>query len=60
MAKKPFGARWKPTGGAGLGGGGQGDIVRVVDVTGKQPGEYALKRLRDVTGLTGSATRWRR
>jgi len=51
MAKKPFGARWKPTGGAGLGGGGQGDIVRVVDVTGKQPGEYALKRLRDVNRI---------
>lgn len=38
MAKRLFGGRWNPIGGAGLGGGGQGDIVRVEDITGKLPG----------------------
>ncbi|MCJ2126790.1 protein kinase domain-containing protein [Methylobacterium sp. J-077] len=50
MAKSGlYGDRWKAVG--NLGGGGQGDVYRVVDTTGALSGEYALKRLRDLRRL---------
>jgi serine/threonine protein kinase len=49
---KPYGDRWKRVKEfGGLGGGAQGDVLRVVDVSGKLAGDYALKKLRDVTRL---------
>jgi serine/threonine protein kinase len=49
MAKQLYGGRWKILG--NLGGGGQGDVFRVVDETGAAEGEFALKRLRDLSRL---------
>jgi serine/threonine protein kinase len=39
---KPFGGRWRTTG-AGLGQGGQGQVLRAVDESRQLEGEYALK-----------------
>jgi serine/threonine protein kinase len=48
MAKaKLYGGRWKQITGQTLGGGGQGDVLLVEDVSGELSGEYALKRVRN-------------
>jgi serine/threonine protein kinase len=42
---KPYGGRWRITGGPALGRGGQSEVFPVTDESGALDGEYALKRV---------------
>jgi len=42
-----YGGRWRLTDKANIGGGGQGDVFRVVDARDEYKGEFALKRVRN-------------
>ncbi len=44
---KLYGNRWQTVDGPHLGQGGQGEVFRVIDITGEHPGEFALKRIRN-------------
>src|ERR1700733_6110093 len=46
---KLYGDRWKIVG--NIGSGGQGEVFRVIDENNQYHGEFALKRLRDLTRL---------
>ncbi len=48
MAKK-YGGRWEIIDGPRLGDGGQGTVFRVRDITGQLDGEFALKRVLDIS-----------
>jgi hypothetical protein len=44
---KIYGGRWRLLDMPPLGNGGQADVFRVIDESGKMPGESALKRVRN-------------
>jgi serine/threonine protein kinase len=48
MAKR-YGSRWEIVDGAPLGGGGQGTVFRVRDISKQLEGEFALKRIPDIS-----------
>lgn len=46
---KVYGARWQLIDRPALGHGGQGTVFRVKDLSGEHQGEFALKRVPDIT-----------
>jgi serine/threonine protein kinase len=48
MSKKPYGGRWEVINDRRLGSGGQGEVFRVRDISGRLEGAYALKRVPNI------------